>query len=96
MKTKTAKPRTYIKLTASWGNGDADSAIKVSPARWKAITEGGAYETSAWAWYEGERFSAYWTFRNGNFSVDAGDGLESIVDDPLAALIVETSGPESS
>lgn len=94
MKTKTAKLKAHIKLTAFWGNDDAESTIKVSPARWKAITEGGSYETSAWAWYEGKRFSACWTFQDGNFSVGAEDGLECIVDYPLEELIVESWPPE--
>ncbi|WP_395715813.1 hypothetical protein [Prosthecobacter sp.] len=90
MNSKKPKPKAHVKLTTYWGNDDAESTIKVSRSRWKVITEGGAYETTAWGWYEGGRFSVSWQFQNGSFSVLADDGLECIIDCPIEELIVQT------
>ena len=90
MNSKKPKPKAHVKLTAYWGNDDAESTIKVSRSRWKAITEGGAYETTAWGGYEGGRFSVSWQFQNGSFSVLAADGNDCIIDAPIEELIVQT------
>jgi hypothetical protein len=94
MKRKAIKHRVYVALTAVWGNDDADSTIKVSRRRWQAIRAGAEYETSAWSWYEGKRYSVAWSFANGNVSVYGGYGLECVNDEPVAVLIAQivTSG----
>ncbi len=89
------KPKAHIKLTALWGNDDAESTIKVSRSRWKAITAGGTYERTAWGWYEGKRFSVIWQFQNGSFSVLAADGNDCITDYPVEELIVQTDSESS-
>ena len=90
MNSKKPKPKAHVKLTAYWGDDAAESTVKISLSRWKAITEGGAYETTAWGWYEGGRFSVSWQFQNGSFSVLAEDENDCIIDAPIEELIVQT------
>ena len=80
------KPKIHVELTALWGNDDAESTIKISPLRWKRIQEGAEFETSAWGWYEGKRFSVRWYFSNGEFSI-----YDHIADCPIEELIVQDS-----
>lgn len=94
MTQKRAKRRAYVELTAYWGNDDAESTIKVSPRRWEAIQEGANYETSAWGWYEGRRFSVDWRFAGGNVSIDGEDGRQCVVEIPISELI-ESANTES-
>ena len=49
--------RTYIQLTAFWGNDDAESSIRISRRRWNAIQSGAEYVVNAASWYEGRRQS---------------------------------------
>jgi hypothetical protein len=91
MKKKPKSPRVYVELTAVWGNDDADSTIKVSRRRWKQIQDGAEYETGAWSWYEGKRYSVSWRFAEGEVSVYGGDGMECVVGLPVADLIVQTT-----
>jgi hypothetical protein len=90
MKKKTTKPRIYVELTAYWGNDDDGSTIKVSRRRWQAIRDGAAYDTSAWSYYEGQRYSVSWAFENGKFSIHGEDGRECI----LANSVSELEDPE--
>lgn len=87
---KTTKPRAYVKLTAYWGNGDAESTIKISPKRWKQIQEGAEDQSSAWGYYEGSRFSVYWRFTGGKVSINGDDGMECVLSLPVSDLIVQT------
>ena len=87
MKKQPLKPSVHVELTASFGNDDAESTIKVSRRRWKQIQEGAEYQTSAWSWYEGVRSSASWHFSEGLVSVH-GDDMEHVIDLPVAELIV--------
>jgi hypothetical protein len=93
MKKKATKHRVYVKLTAVWGNDDADSTIKVSRRRWQAISAGAEYVTSAWSWYEGKRYSVTWSFSNGRVSVYGGGGGQCVEENPLCELIVQTDTP---
>lgn len=76
MMPKSSKPRTYVHLTAMWGNDDAESTIKVSPQRWQQIQNGEPYNTTTWSWYEGTRSHASWSFADGKLSISLGDGFE--------------------
>jgi len=89
MSKKARKPKVYVELTAVWGNDDADSAIKVSRSRWQKIQSGAEYETSAWSWYEGKRYSVNWHFAEGEVSVYGENGMECVVELPVEELIVE-------
>lgn len=91
---KAKKHRIHIQLTAVWGNDDAESTIKVSRRRWKLIQDGAEYETSAWSWYEGSRFSVGWHFSDGTVSVSGEDGMECVSMLPVEELIVHTSPRE--
>jgi len=93
MRNRSTKPRVYVKLTAVWGNDDADSTIKVSRRRWQAINAGAEYVTSASSWYEGRRYSVTWSFANGRVSVYGGGGGQCVNEDPLCELFVETNTP---
>lgn len=93
MKKNQTKTRTYVEVTAVWGD-DADSTIKVSRRRWNQIQEGAEYETSAWAMYEGRRYPVAWRFSDREVSVAATggrdfDGLECVCDLPIEELMVE-------
>lgn len=88
MKKKAKKPKIYIELTAVWGNDDADSTIKVSRRRWQQIQDGAEYETSAWSWYEGRRYSVGWHFIDGEVSVCGEDGMQCVVGLPVSELLI--------
>jgi hypothetical protein len=89
MKKKAAKRRVYVELTAVWGNDDADSTIKISRRRWQAIRAGAEYSTSASSWYEGKRDSVFWSFADGEVTIDGEDGFQAVVGLPIDALIVQ-------
>jgi hypothetical protein len=94
MKKKAARTKTYVELTAVWGNDDADSTIRVSPRRWKAIQQGAKYRDVADSWYEGTKALVGWHFKDGKVSVHGDDGAEWLVGMPVEDLIVQivTSG----
>lgn len=95
MKKKAKHPRIYVSLTAYWGNDDAESTIKVSRRRWKAIREGAEYIASTWSWYEGQRESVTWVFENSCVSIHGDDGMECVLELPVDELITEVSDPHS-
>ena len=86
---RSNNPRDYVELTAFWGNDDAESTIKVSRRRWKAICSGAEYWTSAWSWYEGKRDSVAWSFTDGNVTISGKDGRQCKVKNPVDELIVQ-------
>ena len=90
---KPAKTKNHVKLTAVWGSDDADSTIKVSPRRWKAIQEGAEYGTVAVSWYEGEKYRVTWHFSNGMVSIEGEDGMQC-VDCSIEDLIVQTDNTD--
>lgn len=94
MKKRSKKPRICVELTAVWGNDDADSTIKVSRRRWKEIQDGAEYDTSAWSYYEGRRYSVGWHFSGGEVSVFGEDGMECVVGLPVSELIAHINQPE--
>jgi len=87
MRILTCNRRAYVELTVYWGNDDAESTIKISPRRWKQIQEGAQYETSAWGYYEGTRFSVYWHFSGGVFSIGGDDYAEWVRERPVSDLL---------
>ena len=93
MKRKTTKFRIYVELTAFWGNGDAQSTIKVSRRRWKSIRAGAEYRTSGWSWYEGKRQSAEWSFDKGSVSIDK-DLMQCIVCMPVDELVAQLTSSD--
>ncbi len=93
MTRKNAKHRPSVELTAYWGNGDAESTIRVSRRRWKEIQEGVEYGTSAWGWYEGRRFSVSWNFVDGEVSIGGEDGMQCVLELPISELVVQMSPP---
>lgn len=82
------KRRIFVDVTAYWGNDDAESTIRVSRRRWKAILDGASYTTAAWSWYEGKRYPVTWRFASGEVSIDGEDGRQCAVDDPVSSLFV--------
>ena len=82
-----------VKLTAYWGNGDADSTIQITPQQWKVIKSGGGFQKSASSFYEGEIDEVTWLFSNSRVSIDGNDGMQCIVDLPVDELI--RNGPNS-
>lgn len=83
---KPKSPRTYVEVTAYWGNDDASSTIRLSRRRWASIKSGAEYEKSAWSWYEGTRSSVTWRFVQGTVSIDGEDYDEWVVDLPVEEL----------
>jgi hypothetical protein len=81
--------RVHVELTARWGNDDAESTIKVSRRRWKAIQDGAEFVAVAWGWYEGRRFPVVWRFANGEVSVDGEDGMQCVVAGVVSDLSVQ-------
>lgn len=76
MMSRINKAGTYVRLTAMWGNDDAESSIEVSPQRWQQIQDGAPYDTTAWSWYEGTRSRASWSFDDGKLTISLDDGFE--------------------
>lgn len=83
-----SKPRVYVSVTAVWGNGDAESEIKISRQRWRKIQQGEAYIRSGWGYYECSRSPVTWSFVNGLVSIEDNDGMECIVEESLDSLYV--------
>ncbi len=88
-KAKPISPKTHVQVTATWGNDDVESSIKLSQKQWAAIEAGAEHEARAWAWYEGTRFSVRWSFRDGLVSIDGPDGMECMTELPVDELSVE-------
>ena len=83
------KTRTYTSITATWGNDDASSTIKISRKQWESIKSGQEFSVRAWSRYEGKRMPVCWKFNNSLFSVFNDDGFQAVLDDPLDELHVE-------
>ena len=82
--------RVFIELSTMWGNGDVGSSIRISRRRWKAIQEGAMFEASSTSYYEGTRFTNFWTFANAKVNIDGEDGRECVVELPVDELYVDT------
>ena len=80
-----------LEVTAVWANDDAESSIRISRGCWKKILLGASYEQSAWAWYEGKRFSVLWEFSDKTISISGRDLAQYLVDNPVEELIVTVS-----
>ena len=90
MAKQPPKPkRTYIELTASWGNDDSESSIKIAPSRWESIKDGGKFSKKSISYYEGEEEKVVWTFKDGLVSIDGEDGRQCILEEPIESLHVE-------
>ena len=92
--SKTVKPRVYVRLTAVWGNDDAESFIRVSRRRWQSIQDGAEYSTKPASWYEGERTTVVWSFVNGAVSIEGDDGMQLVLNQPVGELMAEVVKPE--
>jgi hypothetical protein len=62
--------------------------IKISPTQWKKIQAGGEFERSAWGYYEGQRFSVEWRFKDRTVTISGGD-RECIIGDPIEDLYLD-------
>jgi len=89
MRRKPTQVHRFVQLTAVWGNGDADSTIKVSRRRCEAIRAGAEYTTSTRSWYEGRRQRVWWAFSGGKVSIGGGDGMQCVVALPVSELFAE-------
>ena len=90
------KPETSVRVTAMWGNDDAESTIHVSRRCWQQILDGGFYETDAWSWYEGSRTRASWCFDGGKLTISLDDGMECYFRASQLYVDEVTSKPTSS
>lgn len=99
MKTEAdiKKKRTVkrVALRAYWGNGDANSEIRMPLSSWKKILDGMGCEKGGYSWYEGRRHHVVWRFNmpyrqgpRGTFSIDGEDGRQCIVDANLSDIYV--------
>lgn len=79
--------RTRIKLTAVWGNDDAESSVLVSHRQWTAIRTGADETVEALSFYEGRRYKVVWRFANCQVSIDGEDGMQCVVCLPVGELI---------
>lgn len=94
---ETKKKRTVkrVALRAFWGNGDADSEIRMPLSTWKKILDGMECEKGGYAWYEGRRFHVTWRFNkphgqknSGTVTIDADDGGQCVRDATLSTIYV--------
>ena len=88
----TSNRRVFVEVTAYWGNDDAESTIKISRRRWKAILQGDEYTKYTWSWYEGTRFPVTWHFTSGKVSIYGEDGMQRVLDEPASDLIAHIQG----
>lgn len=80
--------RIFVTISASWGNDDADSSIKVSRRQWSKILDGEEYSTSSYSYYEGERYAIGWEFNDKKLTVWGDDGACHCEDFPIEELSV--------
>ena len=80
--------RKYVDVNVSWCNDECSPTTKVSLAEWQKILKGKKVVTGARYWYDGERFSAYFSFnRDGygslrvGYGEDGGVGFEGRIND---------------
>lgn len=92
MSNRAKRRRVFVELTATWGNDDAESTLKVSRRRWASICAGVAYEATSWSWYEGVRSAVVWTFANSTVTIEGEDGMQAVADLPVLELIARESG----
>jgi len=89
--TRGSSPRRKIALTATWGNDDADSTVKLSPKTWRLIEAGAEHTRGTWSYYEGKRYHVTWHFQSGLVSINGEDGMECVKDLPVRELFVSES-----
>jgi len=81
--------RKYVYVNVSWCYGDCSPTAKVPLADWDKILKGKKVSASAGYWYEGKRFSAYFSFNHdgpGTLLVgynDGGVGFDGHVNDAM-------------
>jgi hypothetical protein len=80
---------TKVRVTAYWGNDDAESSIELITDVWNEIQNGAEYSVTSESWYEGESESVTWLFNKGLVSIDGEDCRQCLVEETLSALIVE-------
>lgn len=85
-----------LKITAFWGNDDAESSINVSRGCWEKILSGLNYTRSAWSWYEGRRYPVVWEFGDRSVSIYGRDGAEWVVESPIEDLIITECAPTTA
>ena len=95
MEPRKSSRRPTVTLTATWGNDDAESSIRISRRRWKAIQAGGEDFESGFGWYEGERFEVSWSFGKGLVSINSYDAGTCVSDRAVERLYVQLP-PEPS
>ncbi len=92
------KKKTFkrVALRAFWGNGDAESEIRLPLSKWKKILGGLEYEKGGYSWYEGRRYHVVWRFNmpyrqgtKGTFSIDGEEGMQCIVDANLSDIYAD-------
>jgi hypothetical protein len=81
--------RPMVEITASWGNDDAFSTIRIRRSVWCKIKEGAYHERGSYSWYEGTRYSCYWVFSDGLVSISGSDGADHLLAEPIEELMVE-------
>ncbi len=77
-----------VKLTAFWGNDDAESTIIIPSNTWDDINKGGSYSLNADSYYEGNKSEVVWVFENKIFSIYGEDGLQCVYEMPIKDLII--------
>ena len=78
-----------VELVAYWGNGDAESRIKVSNSLWEKIKDGKLFNKNSSGYYEGRRFRVFWVFENKKFTIlDLYEQSEKIYLEPIENLYI--------
>ena len=78
--------KNRFRLTAFWGNADADSSILVSQRQWDAIQTGAEYTVNGFSYFEGLRYDVVWRFSEGRVSIEGENGMECVVSIPVSEL----------
>jgi hypothetical protein len=84
-----------VSLRAFWGNGDADSSLAVSGAKWARIQSGQPHIDRSVSYFEGEPLVVYWRFQDGRVTIEDDEGTGRVVDLPVSELLVTAVSPSS-
>lgn len=74
--------RKYVDVNVSWCYGECSPTAKVSLEEWERILKGEHVVVDACYWYEGKRYSAYFSFNGsgrGTLTVGYEDGGEGFI-----------------
>ena len=78
-----------VKVTAFWGNDDAESTVELSREAWERVKRGGRHVIVGQSAYEGRSESVAWSFEDRCIWINGNEGAQHINGDSIESLVVE-------